>query len=84
MLIFSRNKISLVIRQSWFLVAYILVLYGISYAHQQAWISFPHDNILVFIFSLFFTKIFLLNQNNPAAIVENVSQLQEEISHDAE
>ena len=81
-LIFARDKPLQVFKHSWYLIAYILVLYAISASHQQQWLSFPLDNLLVFVLSLGFTKIFLLQQDSRENILVNIRKLTAEVKSD--
>lgn len=81
-LIFARKNALLTFVKTWFLFAYILALYAISYFHNQHLISFPEDNYLVFAVSIVFAKIFLMHQARKEVIAENIVKLREELARD--
>jgi hypothetical protein len=81
-LIFARKNALLTFVKTWFLFAYILALYAISYFHNQHLISFPEDNYLVFAVSIVFAKIFLMHQAPKEVIAENIVKLREELARD--
>lgn len=81
-LVFSRNKPWQTFSRTWFLIAYILVLYLISNYHKTEHIIFPYDNYLILLVSVVFTKIFLLNQDGYDSVKSKIEHLREEIIND--
>ena len=78
-LIFARTQPLLAFRKSWYMMAYVAALYAISYGHTVQVIAFPVDNILVFISSIIFTTIFLLNQESTLTIANNIDIIKLEL-----
>ncbi len=83
-LIFARKQPLLALRKSWYMTAYVAVLYAISYAHTIHALAFPIDNILVFVSSIIFTSIFLLNQESTPTIGNNIDILKLELQRELE
>lgn len=81
-LIFARNTPLLAFKRTWFLTAYIISLYGISYAHSAHVIGFPQDNYIIFAVGIIFTKIFMLSQEKVETIAKNIDKMKLEILGD--
>ena len=81
-LLFARNNIFLSFAKSWYMIAYIAVLYGISYGHSHHLINFPVDNGLVLVASIIFTKIFITAQESKNVIANNIDRLRLELQKD--
>jgi amino acid transporter len=69
-------------QKSWFLLAYMITLYGISYARDTNLINFPYDNYILFGISLIFTKIFLWQQIDSSLIHANLQRLKHELEQE--
>lgn len=81
-LVFARRKPWLVLQQSWFLLAYILLLYLVAYCYQNKLVIFPYDHGLIIVIGLIFTKIFLSSQAKSEQMQLKLQQLNIEISQD--
>lgn len=82
-LIFARNTPLFALKKSWFMTAYVAVLYGISYAHTINAIGFPQDNYIIFIVSVIFAKIFIMSQEPQEKIAANIEKLKLELQSEA-
>lgn len=78
-LVFARNTPIAVIKHTWYLVAFLVALWGVSHGRATGVISFPMDNALVVIINLIACKIFLLNRDKVDSIEAKVKLLQVEI-----
>lgn len=81
-LIFARNNPLFAFKKSWFMTAYIIVLYAVSYSHKTHLVAFPYDNYIVFIASIIFAKIFMLSQEKKEIIANNIEKLKLELQND--
>ena len=70
-----------VLKQTWFVCAYIICLCAISYIHELNLVAFPYDNFLVAIGSVIFLKIFIITQASTKDIEENIKDVLLEIEH---
>lgn len=80
--IFAKGNFIKVISESWFLIAYIAILYLISELHGKSIISFPADNYLVILFSLFFCWIFVNKHDQVESIAAKIEQFKHEVANE--
>lgn len=74
-LIFSRKNPFIAFGKTWFLTAYIISLYGISYAHSIHMLGFPEDNYIIFAVGIIFAKIFMMSQEPREIISKNIDRI---------
>ncbi|AEE87313.1 Amino acid transporter [Francisella cf. novicida Fx1] len=79
--IFMRQCFASVFKQTWFVCAYIISLWAISYIHELDLVNFPYDNLLVAIVSIIFLKIFIISQADTKDIEENIKDVMLEVEN---
>jgi amino acid transporter len=67
--------------QSWYLVAYMLLMTLVSYLRGTKQIGFPLDNIFIIIIGLFTCKIMLFNSLSTQQIAYNANNLKQEVDN---
>lgn len=79
--VFMRKNFYLMLKQTWFVMAYIICLWAISYIHELKLIAFPYDNLVVALISAVFLKIFVLTQAPTKDIQENIKGVMDEVKN---
>ncbi|WP_150468180.1 APC family permease [Francisella sp. SYW-9] len=79
--VFMRYQFSELFKQTWFVCAYIICLWGVSFAHELKLIAFPYDNLVVAIIGIIFLKIFTFTQASTDIIQENMKEVILEIEN---
>lgn len=79
--VFMRSEFGLVFKQTWFVCAYMISLWAISYAHEIHLVAFPYDNLIVAIVSAVFLKLFVLTQAPINEIEENIKDVLQEVKN---
>lgn len=79
--VFMRKHFIQVLKQTWFVCAYIICLWAISYIHELNLVTFPYDNLLIAIGSVIFLKIFIITQASTKDIEENIKDVLLEVEN---
>ena len=79
--VFMRSHFIEVFKQTWFVCAYIICLWGISYIHELKLVAFPYDNLVVTIVSALFLKVFIATQASIETIQGNIQGVMSEVNN---
>ncbi|KEI35699.1 amino acid transporter [Francisella sp. W12-1067] len=80
-LVFIPNDFLRLLKQTWFVCLYIVILWLISYFRELNIIDFPYDNLLIAIGGVIFLKIFVMTQASSDSIKKNVKSIMFEIEN---
>lgn len=78
--VFERKNFVKIFKQVWFVCAYIITLWLISFVHELGCVAFPYDNLIVALIGILFLRIFISHQAPINTIGDNLNLTLNEIN----